>query len=304
MKPLPLLLVAWIASAPACAAEFATLTLADAGVQVLRGITWYRADPGMRIEAGDIVQATDKAQFQFEFADGIVDGIGPVALYAPPAGKNAPPAALDVRSGWLKTVARVDHEIVLKTPVATFFLGNGIIVVHAAADAAEVFVESGTLRVREIDATGKEDAAAAALRAGEYWSRSAAKPGASQTRASAAFVAAMPGIFKDALPVLADRYKGRSTMPGAERDILYEEARPWLLGPYRKDFVKRFQPRLHDAAFRAEVDAHASDHPEWDRILHPDESAEANRSSVPAADAVRPPIAATAKDPPRQPATR
>ncbi len=45
---------------------------------------------------------------------------------------------------------------------------------------------------------------------------------------------------------------------------------PGLPGPYRKLFLKRFQPRLKDREFRAAVEAHIARYPEWDRVLHPE----------------------------------
>jgi hypothetical protein len=69
---------------------------------------------------------------------------------------------------------------------------------------------------------------------------------------------------------LAGTYKSARVqlVPGLE--ITYAEAEPWLSGPYRKVFLKRFQPRLKDREFRAAVEARIARYPEWDRILHPE----------------------------------
>jgi hypothetical protein len=91
-----------------------------------------------------------------------------------------------------------------------------------------------------------------------------------ERRAPAAFVTAVPRHQIDALPALAAKYKSAKVqlVPGLE--ITYAEAEPWLSGPYRKLFVKRFQPRLKDPEFRAAVETRITRYPEWDRILHPE----------------------------------
>ena len=47
------------------------------------------------------------------------------------------------------------------------------------------------------------------------------------------------------------------------------EAEPWLASPYRRAFVKRFQPRLADPEFRGPVMAKLQAYPEWQAALGP-----------------------------------
>jgi hypothetical protein len=79
----------------------------------------------------------------------------------------------------------------------------------------------------------------------------------------------MPRPYRDALPALADHFPEAPALT-AGREITFAEAEPWLSGPARRAFVKRFTPRLTDAAFRAGVTARPAAFPEWDRILHPE----------------------------------
>jgi hypothetical protein len=57
----------------------------------------------------------------------------------------------------------------------------------------------------------------------------------------------------------------------ADRPINYVEAEPWLAGPYRRVFLKRFQPRLGDPEFRGLVVAKLQAYPEWQAALGPGE---------------------------------
>ncbi len=62
----------------------------------------------------------------------------------------------------------------------------------------------------------------------------------------------------------------RSPPPAPGAEVTLAEAQPWLDGPYRKAFLRRFAPRLRDPAFRAGVEARLAAYPEWDRTLHPE----------------------------------
>ncbi|HVO89163.1 MAG TPA: hypothetical protein VMV45_11520, partial [Casimicrobiaceae bacterium] len=266
MKPVHLLVPLWFAFSAAHATEIGIVTLADTGARFLRGVTWYKLAPGIRLEEGDIVEAPDKVQLQIEAPDATLGLIGPGSFYAvPPSVKGSPATPLlDAQGGWIKTATRAKRNLRIATPAAVFTQTEAVTVLHAEPAATALFVESGTARVTEIDGNGKE-AASRDLRSGEFWSRAAAgRPAVAANRPASGFVSAMPRIFRDALPTLAARYKDRRVAPVPDRELTYGEARPWLLGPYRRDFLKRFQPRLSDNAFRAEVDAHASDHIEWD----------------------------------------
>ena len=286
-------------AASASAADLALVTLADDGVRVLRGKTWYKIVPGARVEDGDVVEATGNAQLQLESgALGIVSVIGPAVLYALPArpareAKAASPQpALDVARGWLKVGTRGSQSLRLRTPVAQLELVNSVGVLRADTGAAQVFVESGTVKLIEPGAGGK-DLSQRQLRSNEYWARAGALPATTDERAPPAFVAAMPRTFKDALPALADKYKDSKVTLVPERDIVYLEARSWLVGPYRKEFNRRFQSKLADADFRSGVEKNIADHPEWDRMLHPEKYAPPPPPPLPAATSVDPPKAAT-----------
>jgi hypothetical protein len=188
-------------------------------------------------------------------------------------GKQAPPLELVLTRGWLKLANKPPGAgLRVTSPLAVLNVNDGIGVVHMESGLVEVFLESGGARIAETGKDGKE-ASAHDVRPGEYWGRPADRPFSSERRPPPQFVAALPRHLKDALFPLASRFKGKAVQLVVDRDISYAEAEPWLAGSYRRVFVKRFQRRLADPAFRSGVEARINAYPEWDRILHPEKYA-------------------------------
>jgi hypothetical protein len=276
MKAALLCLTIWLAlpMAPAHAADAGTVTIVEGTARVLRDTTWYKLVPGARIREGDIVEAAGTAQVQAElYAGGTFNLGGPAAVYAAalPFAGDKPSGVLEfaLAAGWLKLVANAPAGIRVQSGPAALVVADAIVVLRAQRDAVELFVESGAAKILETGAAAK-GAAPVEARAGEYWAQAGDRPLRSERRAPPSFVAAMPRHLLDPLPVLAPRFKAAKLQLDAEQPISYAEAEPWLAGPYRKAFLKRFAPRLRDREFRAAVEAHIARYPEWDPILHPE----------------------------------
>jgi hypothetical protein len=255
------------------AADAGVYTIVDSDVRVLRGTTWHRLAAGARVQDGDIVELGERAQVQLELADGIrVNVQGPALAYATlapaPDGKPAAPAELLVQRAWLKAVATNKRPLRLRLMNATIDVADAIVVVHGDARETGLFVESGTARVALPVARGRE-APPRAVGAGEYAAREGERALVPASRPPPAFLKAMPVQFRDALPALADhRREAPPLAAGAE--ITLAEAEPWLAGPARRTFLRRFAPRLRDPAFRAGVLARPAAFVEWDRMLNPE----------------------------------
>ena len=248
------------------AADIGTFTLVEGGGRVLRGVTWYKLAPGAVMEEGDIVDAAERAQVQVEFpAGGAANLSGPGQLYAVPGKPGI--VVLAVPQGWLKVTAK-NPGVRLRTEPFDVTLVDGTLVLHADGQRAEVFVEDGRARLAEITAQGAEKAAREARR-GTYWARAASEAYTTVPRAPRTFVAAMPRHFVDPLPTLRTRAKGKPALV-ALGDISYAEAEPWLEGPDRRVFERRFTSRLRDAEFRKAVAPDIARYPRWDRMLHPE----------------------------------
>jgi hypothetical protein len=116
-------------------------------------------------------------------------------------------------------------------------------------------------------AAAKPDASGSETKGGGYAARVAGKPVESAARAPSAFVATMPRDFMDPLPKRASKFASARADPAPDRDATFPEAQPWLTGPYRAAFMKRFEPKLADPAFRTAAEANSKVVPEWNAVV-------------------------------------
>ena len=253
-------------------ADAGIVTVVDGSARLLRGATWYKVVEGVRVQDGDVIEGSDRAQAQIELTSGNnANIVGPASLYviSAAAREGKQPADLYMPQGWVKLAAKSPAPpLKLRSPLGTVDTGNAVAVVRVAANSFEVFVESGSARVSETGRTGA-DAAPREVRGGDFAGRTAERPLAVGGGAPQPFVIAMPRHFMDTLPSRADKYRAARVELAVERPITFAEAEPWLNGPYRRVFVKRLQPRLSDPAFRAAVMANAQAYPEWGGVLNP-----------------------------------
>src|SRR5260221_153053 len=89
---------------------------------------------------------------------------------------------------------------------------------------------------------------------------------------SAEFVKAMPGYFRDDLPVFLPRVRNRNVEPRREHEATYAEVEVWLKAnlPTRRGLAERFQSRVKDAQFRGKLVENLAAHPEWEPVLFPE----------------------------------
>jgi hypothetical protein len=271
MKSVCVSVLVWLAAQalPVGAADAGTYTIVEGNARVLRGVTWSKLLPGLRVQDGDVLDVPEGGVTQVETTrGGVVNLTGPASAFAGAQsgdGKSAPASEWVLVRGWVKAAGDA-AGLRLRLPQASIDVVDAIVVVKADSDSMQMFVESGTVRVA---ATGTKPPPRDA-HAGEWWNKNGDKPFAVDTRAPQGAVASMPRSYTDALPKLATRYTGAAPALKPGTPISYAEAEPWLTGPYRAAFARRFQARLSDPAFRAGVEARASAYPEWDRMLHPE----------------------------------
>jgi len=263
-----------LATSVAAAAEAGIYTLVDGDTRVLRGTTWFKLAPGARADEGDIVEAGEHGNVQLELSGGrTVNLHGPAAFLATGIlaadNKQAAPTEITIQHGWLKCAASGKQTLRLRLPTMGVDLIEAIVVLNVDARDAEMFVESGTAKVTAQLARAKTVSLHEAA-AGEYLSRTAAEAPLVAARPTNAFISGMPRAYRDPLPVLAPRVAKAAPELEPLREISLAEAEPWLSGSNRKAFLKRFAPRLSDAAFRAGIIARPAAFPEWDRVLRPE----------------------------------
>ena len=198
--------------------------------------------------------------------------IGPGALYAViahPARRQAsgPRPNCFFTRGWLKLDAKPPGARREDTDAAsTVSASDAAAVVHVTGDAVEDVRRDWS---REDEQAAKPDTSGSEAKAGEYAGRAAGKPIDSSAKARSVFIAAMPRDFMDPLPKRAAKFASARPDPAPDRDATFAEAQPWLTGPYRTAFMKRFEPKLSDPAFRTAAEASGRVLPEWSAAAKP-----------------------------------
>ncbi len=93
-------------------------------------------------------------------------------------------------------------------------------------------------------------------------------------------------------PGRAAKFASARPDPAPDREATFAEAQPWLTGPYRAAFMKRFEPKLGDPAFRTAAEANGKVLPEWTAAAPPP-AAKAKAEPTP------PPVPEKPKEPER-----
>jgi hypothetical protein len=266
-----LLILFSLLSFPAPAQEIGTLTLVEGSLQVIRGTAVLRGAEGMRVRQGDILQSSDPAFVQIEFRGRTITALGASSrLFLDSDAETR--SELVLLNGWLKGqtgAAGVTYHYA--SPLLAATNRDGTVVLHAVAEAADVFVETGSAGISEVSAEGNLGHPGSA-KEGQFFTRRSGKNVVVQSRPDSTFLESMPRSFRDTFPSRLPRFAGKVPTPKRDHEVTYSEIEPWLnTRPiWRLGFVRRFEPRLEDAAFRKAVEAHLRDHPEWDRPLHPE----------------------------------
>ena len=267
-RALASVLLLWLVlSAAATAQDFATATMIEGSLKIIRGTMLMQASEGVRLRPGDIVMTSDSGFAQLEFAKGPIVALGPatqVYLFSRAASSATEFVMLN---GWLKGESHTGAPAFrVNTPELEASTGDGTILIHEAGGSAAIFVEAGSAKV------GDSAAHSTAAKAGQFFSRSGGKPVIATTRPDSAFINGMPRAFRDTLPSRMARFTAKAPEPKREREVSYQDVQPWLTmnRAWRRGFVERFRPRIGDDSFRRAVEAHMSEHPEWDPVLHPE----------------------------------
>jgi hypothetical protein len=263
------------------AQEIGAVTLVEGSVRMIRGTAVFQATEGVRLRQGDILESSAPGFTQLEFGKGTIVALGAstrVYLLSHPAvrgsdktGEKSSAAELVLLSGWLKGESPKTGTYRYNAPLLAAVTRDGTVLVHASGEGAEIFVESGSADIGEISPEGNWRGMGTA-KAGQIFIRRAGKSVTSQARPTPTFVESMPRPFQDTLPSRMSRFAEKRVEPKRDHEVTYSEIQPWLtIGHmWRKGFVRRFEPRLRDTAFRNALDAHMNEHPEWDPILHPE----------------------------------
>ena len=256
---------------------FATATIVDGEMLLIRGASRLRLAEGVRLAKDDIVETTDKGRLlRIEFGDGLILDLGPEsrALLAPRLSGDR--ARLPARLHLLRGVAKLTvpkplaaAEGTLSSPPfdVTGVARSAVFIVQAGD--AFVFAESGEVMLRE--RRGGKATGTITLKSNEFFARSGDAKAAVAARPTPAFIQRLPRAFLDTLPARAGLFTTRDIGPKPLGEISFAEVEAWVDAEgLRSQFATRWKALAQNRAFRDGVAANMRAHPEWDRILYPE----------------------------------
>ena len=256
----------------------ATVTLLEGTGALLRASGRYALAEGVRLEAGDVIELSDKASAQIEFTDGTLTALGSrtrfMVLSYSPSGRARGGGELFLLSGWLKAARSRQASYVVSrvaTPLVEVGLQEATVVMFAGADEASVFVESGEARIAQSSHSGSGEESVR-VKAGQFFARKGEQRGAVAPRPPHALVSAMPRNFMDTLPSRLPKFKERSVPARRVGDFSYSDVEAWIncVPPVRRALVSRWHAKASEPAFHSALAANLKEHPEWDRVLNPE----------------------------------
>jgi hypothetical protein len=258
------------------------VTLLEGSLHVIRETAVLQGLEGMNVKPGDIIESSEGAFVQLEFASGAVVALGPSSrLYILPQaaggiGERTVAVDMVMLNGWLKHEAAAGQgSFRYRTPALAVITNAGTVVVRSNANASDIFVESGSASLAEVSQNGNAGPTLPA-KVGQFFSRLKGAGVTNLERPSSSFLDSMPKQFRDTLPPRRARLPENSVEPKSQHPVSYAEIEPWLMVPsaWRRGLAQRFAPRLADPGFRKEIELHARELPDWDPIVHPKTSSE------------------------------
>ncbi|MDB5807234.1 MAG: hypothetical protein JWN73_4556 [Betaproteobacteria bacterium] len=263
-------LLALCLAAGAHAAPLGTVTIADGRAHVTRGVAVLTPAEGVILEEGDIVEVEEGALLQVETADGSALSFASRAqALLPLPGAAGKPGDLLLAAGWVKLNLTTAAQVPALATAQVRLVGqNAIYVATAGADGTQLFSESGELVPVFAAARAGQPAV---IKGGDFI---AIRPDAGVSmarRAPPTFVAAMPKVYLDRLPMRLARLKAKGIPMKAERDIAFADVDVWVrrFPAARAALLAQFEPLLKDAAFVQQLEPALKDYPEWEQAVHP-----------------------------------
>jgi hypothetical protein len=210
------------------------VTLVEGKSTLASGLHGYIPVPGVQLRQCDIVQTGPESLVQVEFPDGSRIELGPDSRFLSDVpthvGSAREVGPYFLGSGWLKlTVAKRDNAppYRINTPYFDLVMNSGVAVLNVA-DGGRFFIEQGSALA--LDPSGTRGGGARMnVAANETYSRKSAESRpAVVNRPDPAFVKSMPPSFRDTLPAMYAKVKGRAAQPRPAPDYDYGAISAWL----------------------------------------------------------------------------
>lgn len=211
------------------------VTLVEGKSTLASGLHGYIPVPGVQLRQCDIVQTGPKSLVQVEFPDGSRIELGPDSRFVSdvpaPVGSAGEVGPYFLGSGWLKlTVAKRDKAppYRINTPYFDLVMNSGVAVLNVA-DVGQFFIEQGSALALDPSGTRGGGARMSVAANQTYSRKSAESRPAVVNRADPAFVKSMPPSFRDTLPAMYAKVKGRvAAQPRPAPDYDYGAISAWL----------------------------------------------------------------------------
>ncbi len=255
------------------ASDEATVTILEGSATVFHGTSKLAAATGVRVQAGDLVETGKSTFLRLEFDDGVRLDLGPkTALQLNhPTEFNGDRPALYMLSGWIKLGMGDSKRRAcgFATPLFDGTELTGTTLAQVEGGAGAMFVEQGQARFVPRRARGP---ALPAMGAGDFVSIGKDGKVVPDARPSSGFVDQMPRPFRDSIPTMLGMFRGREVAAKPLGEFSYAEVESWINAEpsIRRQFVHSWRSKADDPAFRLELTAKLSLHPEWGPILFPE----------------------------------
>ncbi len=210
------------------------MTLVEGKNTLASGLHGYIPVPGVQLRQCDIVQTGPESLVQLEFPDGSRIELGPDSRFLSdvptPAGSARAVGPYFLRSGWLKlTVTKRDNAppYRINTPYFDLVMNSGVAVLNVA-DGGQFFVEQGSALALDPSGTAGRGPGVNVAANQTFSRKSTELRPVVVSRADPAFVKSMPPSFRDTLPAMYAKVKGRDVQPKPAPDYNYAAVSAWL----------------------------------------------------------------------------
>ena len=218
---------------PATASTAVSITFAEQPARLVRGKSLYRVGRDTGLQPDDMLESGSGA-IQLD-AGGATLAIGPATRIWIRSGSD-----IVLLDGWLKLQGRGGRAMTVSSSNLSLTGSAASLTVQASGAATALFVEAGTVPVRELD--GGKARRAVTVAPEQFASRSGAQPLRLAARPPPDFLAALPRDLRDALVPLPAN--APAMLPRPERTVGFAELAPSVAGhgALRQQLQRRFEP--------------------------------------------------------------
>jgi hypothetical protein len=260
---------------PANAAEsVGVVTILEGDATTIRGLSEFALAEGVHVSSNELVETGKNTFLRIEFTDGAIADLGPatrVQINRPTLRRNDRPAFY-LLTGWMKMSAGklgAGAKASIGSPQFDAVNLDSQSVEQVQSGSSAIFAESGPVRVLDHSRGG---ATPIQLKSGDFLALRSDESPKISPRPAHDFLTTLPRQFEDPLPSRLARFSGRDVPAKLVGAFTYSNVEAWLDAEpmIRRRFVHEWVAKADDDAFRQQLEARLSRHPEWERVLYPE----------------------------------